>query len=200
MIGWRNCWFICNLPNMITCSRLFIPVILFFPGMLFWTSDWDFESQFFWALVLSFTDAIDGELARRIGNSDGIGKHLDPVMDRVTVVALLVFFYVNQLIDPAFLLIILAIEIMTMIMFYFFNGRVNEFGKAKMIFYFAGILLVYVNLISGLGFFAEEIIQTVFLSGIITAMLALMCYVVGDVELIEMSDEETANHYGFPIC
>ena len=77
-----------NLPNMLTMLRIvLIPVVL-------WLIADGTPAGNFWALVAyavtAITDVIDGWLARRMGLISVLGKFLDPLADKLLVMASLV--------------------------------------------------------------------------------------------------------------
>jgi CDP-diacylglycerol--glycerol-3-phosphate 3-phosphatidyltransferase len=77
-----------NLPNLLTMVRVvMIPVVLW----LMWQQT---REANFWATILyslaAVTDFIDGYLARRMGLTSVLGKFLDPLADKLIVLATLV--------------------------------------------------------------------------------------------------------------
>ncbi|MCB0320871.1 MAG: CDP-diacylglycerol--glycerol-3-phosphate 3-phosphatidyltransferase [Bdellovibrionales bacterium] len=77
-----------HLPNAITLSRLVgIPVLLLW--MHFAESD-EFLPIALFFLFLAGTDALDGYLARRLDVVSDFGKLLDPLVDKILIVAPLV--------------------------------------------------------------------------------------------------------------
>lgn len=78
-----------NLPNLLTMVRIvLIPVVL---GLL---ADGTPEANYFAAVVYvlcALTDAVDGWLARRQNLVSVLGKFLDPLADKLLVMATLVF-------------------------------------------------------------------------------------------------------------
>ena len=77
-----------NLPNLLTLSRVvLIPVLV----LVFYTP---FKYHLFVAAAIftiaSITDAIDGYVARRLGQTTKFGAFLDPVADKLMVVVALV--------------------------------------------------------------------------------------------------------------
>jgi CDP-diacylglycerol--glycerol-3-phosphate 3-phosphatidyltransferase len=78
-----------NLPNLLTMLR-----IVLIPVVLWLLADGTREASF-WAAVLyiasAVTDFLDGWLARRQGLISVLGKFLDPLADKLLVMATLVF-------------------------------------------------------------------------------------------------------------
>jgi CDP-diacylglycerol---glycerol-3-phosphate 3-phosphatidyltransferase len=77
-----------SLPDQLTVARIAaVPIVV----ALF---AWDFPNHAYWATVVFVvamaTDQIDGWLARRRGTSSALGKLLDPVADKVLVLAALI--------------------------------------------------------------------------------------------------------------
>jgi len=78
-----------NLPNMITFAR-----ILMIPACLALLQSNTPRGCFFAALVFTFaalTDALDGYLARKMGIVSVLGKFMDPLADKLIVMASLIY-------------------------------------------------------------------------------------------------------------
>ena len=78
-----------NLPNLLTMVR-----IVMIPVVLWLMHDGTPESNFWAAIVYiltAVTDFLDGWLARRMGLISVLGKFLDPLADKLLVMAALVF-------------------------------------------------------------------------------------------------------------
>ena len=78
-----------NLPNLLTFARIgMIPLVL-------WLLADGTRKASFWATIVyvlsAVTDALDGWLARRQGLVSVLGKFLDPLADKLLVMATLVF-------------------------------------------------------------------------------------------------------------
>ena len=94
-----------NIPNLLTMGRIVaIPIVLWLLGQ-------DTRLSNFWAMILysaaAITDFIDGWLARRMGLTSLLGKFLDPLADKLFVLAALVLM-VEQGRVPAWAVIIIA--------------------------------------------------------------------------------------------
>jgi CDP-diacylglycerol--glycerol-3-phosphate 3-phosphatidyltransferase len=94
-----------NVPNLLTMGRVAaIPLVLW----LMWK---DTRETNFWAMMLysaaAVTDFIDGWLARRMGLTSLLGKFLDPLADKLIVLATLVLM-VEQGRVPAWAVIVIA--------------------------------------------------------------------------------------------
>jgi len=91
-----------KLPMTLTVGRIFatVPVALLllysnqFPGLYL---DWIAVVLFYAA---SITDYYDGHLARKYNAVSNLGKFLDPVADKILVMAILVILLHQQKIDP----------------------------------------------------------------------------------------------------
>lgn len=78
-----------NLPNLLTMLR-----IVLIPVVLWLLADGTPKANFWAAMVYigtALTDLIDGYLARRWGQISVLGKFLDPLADKLLVMATLVF-------------------------------------------------------------------------------------------------------------
>lgn len=138
-----------NLPNTVTLSRLLgIPA-------LFWLLDAPTADERWIAVIIfiliSVTDWLDGYLARRFNQVTDFGKILDPLVDKLMVVApLLILIGLDQL--PAWgVFIIIAREL-------FIAGwrasqstvsGANMLGKAKTVSQIVAIALLIAPLPSG---------------------------------------------------
>jgi CDP-diacylglycerol--glycerol-3-phosphate 3-phosphatidyltransferase len=77
-----------NLPNILTLARiLLVPVLI--AALLAKTSDGDLLAAIVFA-VASVTDAIDGYLARSRNSITTFGKLMDPIADKLLIIAALV--------------------------------------------------------------------------------------------------------------
>jgi CDP-diacylglycerol--glycerol-3-phosphate 3-phosphatidyltransferase len=98
-----------NLPNLLTMARVFmIPACL-------WFLDQGTQKDCFWAAIVftvaALTDAIDGWLARRMGVVSVLGKFLDPLADKLIVMASLVWMVPMGRIPGWVVIVLLAREI-----------------------------------------------------------------------------------------
>ena len=78
-----------NLPNALTMGRIvMIPLCL-------WFLDQDTPKSGFWAAIVftlaALTDVLDGYLARKLGVESVLGKLIDPLADKLIVMACLVW-------------------------------------------------------------------------------------------------------------
>ena len=74
-----------NLPNIISlCRLLSVPVAVYLIMN-------DFMTAAFWLFVAAgVSDAIDGYLAKRLGQASALGSYLDPIADKVLLVGVYV--------------------------------------------------------------------------------------------------------------
>jgi CDP-diacylglycerol---glycerol-3-phosphate 3-phosphatidyltransferase len=99
-----------TLPDQLTVLRVVaVPVVI----ILF---AWDFQNHAYWAtavfVVAMATDQVDGWLARRRGTSSPLGTLLDPVADKVLVLAALVMLIGEGVAPPWMVALIVVREIL----------------------------------------------------------------------------------------
>ena len=77
-----------TLPNILTLSRIFaVPILVF----LLWKPSWfDYAITFVLYCLVGITDYFDGYLARAQGAVSRLGVFLDPIADKIMVVAVIV--------------------------------------------------------------------------------------------------------------
>lgn len=96
-----------NLPNLLTMGRIAaIPLVL-------WLMTLDTRESNFWAMMLyacaAVTDFIDGYLARKMGLTSLLGKFLDPLADKLIVLATLILMCQMQRV-PTWAVLIIALR------------------------------------------------------------------------------------------
>ena len=157
-----------NLPNKLTlCRIILVPVFMIFVSLT------EFGTETFnatWYLVAgivfaaaSFTDYLDGHLARKWHMVTDFGKFADPLADKLLTTVALIYLMRDGVCSPGVLCIILAREFavsgLRMVAAGAKDGKViaaNMWGKVKtvlqmltIIFYFFGISLTYGNTVLG---------------------------------------------------
>ena len=157
-----------NLPNKLTlCRIILVPVFMIFVSLT------EFGTETFnatWYLVAgivfaaaSFTDYLDGHLARKWHMVTDFGKFADPLADKLLTTVALIYMMRDGVCSPVVLCIILAREFavsgLRMVAAGAKDGKViaaNMWGKVKTVlqmltslFDFFGISLTYGNTILG---------------------------------------------------
>lgn len=134
-----------TVPNLISFARL-----LLVPGFI-----WAFLTDRNWlgvALLITIgsTDWVDGYVARRFNQVSELGKLLDPVADRIAIVAVLVVFMVEGVLPLALAAVILLRDLIVAVAFPVLEKRgmeripVNRTGKwatASIFFGLAGLAI-----------------------------------------------------------
>ncbi len=94
-----------TLPDQLTVARA-----LSVPGVIVLFA-WDFPQHAYWATALFIaamaTDQVDGWLARRRGQTSALGSMLDPIADKILVLAALVMLVGNG-VAPAWMVATIA--------------------------------------------------------------------------------------------
>ena len=99
-----------NLPNYLTLARIVIVPLLVVVLLTPFAENWFGISSYALAiaifLVASFTDILDGHLARRRNQVSNLGKLLDPIADKLLVSAALIVL-VEKHLAPAWAVVII---------------------------------------------------------------------------------------------
>ena len=103
-----------NLPNYLTFARIIIVpllvVVLLTPVAEQWFGVSGYALAIFVFLIASFTDILDGHLARRRNQVSTLGKFLDPIADKLLVSAALIVLVEKHLAPSWAVVIILGRE------------------------------------------------------------------------------------------
>jgi len=103
-----------NLPNLLTLSRLaVIPVLMALLIVRFPGHD-ELAAALF--LVFSFTDTLDGQIARRRGTVSDLGKFLDPLADKLFVLSVLIVLVQEGLVAAWVVVVIFSRELLITIL------------------------------------------------------------------------------------
>jgi CDP-diacylglycerol--glycerol-3-phosphate 3-phosphatidyltransferase len=103
-----------NLPNGLTLSRLAaIPVLMVLLLVRFPGHDQLAAALF---IVFSFTDTLDGQIARRRGTISDFGKFLDPLADKLFVLSVLIVLVQEGLVAAWVVVVIFSRELMITIL------------------------------------------------------------------------------------
>ena len=157
-----------NLPNKLTlCRIILVPVFMIFVsltefGIETFNATWYLVAGIVFAAA-SFTDYLDGHLARKWHMVTDFGKFADPLADKLLTTVALIYMMRDGVCSPVVLCIILAREFavsgLRMVAAGAKDGKViaaNMWGKVKtvlqmltIIFYFFGISLTYGNTVLG---------------------------------------------------
>lgn len=163
-----------NLPNKLTLLRiLLIPVFVALVEI-------DFAGHYLWAVavfaIASFTDYLDGHLARKWGLVTDFGKFADPLADKILTTTAIIYLVQMGLCHPVVLTIIIAREFavsgVRMIAAGAPGGKViaaNMWGKVKTVLQMVSIIVVFVLL--GLGVPATALVAHILMWAVGAATL-----------------------------
>lgn len=145
-----------NLPNKLTLARiLLIPVFVVLV-------EWGFAGHYLWAVavfaVASFTDYLDGHLARKRDLVTDFGKFADPLADKILTTTAIVYLVQMGLCHPVVLIVIIAREFavsgVRMIAAGAPGGKViaaNLWGKVKTALQMVSIIVVFLLVGAGVA-------------------------------------------------
>ncbi len=134
-----------NLPTALTVSRLVgIPVLMAVLLVSFPGHDQVAAALF---IVFSLTDTLDGQLARRTGKVSDLGKFLDPLADKLFVLAVLIVLVQEGLVAAWVVLVIFSRELIITILRSVAAGQgrviaAAPLGKTKTVTQMAAVTLL----------------------------------------------------------
>jgi CDP-diacylglycerol---glycerol-3-phosphate 3-phosphatidyltransferase len=145
-----------NWPNILTVSRIFAAGILM--GLLAFSFPFSKSAALLLFLVASFTDYLDGYLARNFYGTSTFGKLMDPLADKIMVAALFISFVEISLplnpgpLVPAFwVVVIISREFMVtgLRLLAASKGKVisaGKWGKHKTVWQMVAIIVILLGL------------------------------------------------------
>lgn len=119
-----------NLPNKITLSRIILTVIFMF--LLFQNGPIAKYFAFFAFILASFSDIFDGYLARKRNIVTDFGKLMDPIADKILVLAAFLAFVELEIIHAWMVIVIILRELLItgLRLFAAREGRIIEAERA----------------------------------------------------------------------
>lgn len=184
-----------TVPNLITMIR----IVLIIPFIMFFINE-RYVEAFSCVLASGVSDAVDGFVARKLNQVSKLGKVLDPVADKLTLVAVIIC--IGCLVPGVLPLVItLVIKDCLMIMggFYLIKKRIAPpsakwYGKiATIIFYISVVIIVFTR--------AFLKIENTLLSGIllgVTVFAMLFALVKYSIIFFELLKEDNNNKITTP--
>jgi CDP-diacylglycerol--glycerol-3-phosphate 3-phosphatidyltransferase len=139
-----------NLPNQLTASRFLLALILF---VLIERELWLACLGVF--IVASFTDWLDGYLARRQGLTSTLGRNLDPLVDKVLVCGAYIFLLPDgnrdEWLKPWMVTVVVARELVITSLRSFMENMGAKFGadmlgKIKFALQAAALIAIFLSL------------------------------------------------------
>lgn len=154
-----------NIANQLTMLRIFlVPIFMYFALL---NSDKGFLYAGIIFVIASITDFLDGYLARKYNMVTNFGKLMDPLADKILVLAaMLVFLEMNKIASWMVLIVItreLGISIIRAIAAS--SGKViaaSYYGKLKTVSQLIGIIMILFNIPFGFYIFYISIFLTAY--------------------------------------
>ncbi len=174
-----------NLPNALTLARLLLIPIYWFVYFNLGTNKYIALCIF---LVASFTDFLDGYIARKYNLITNFGKLMDPIADKVMVISVFISQYIGGAIPIAPILIIAFKEIVMIIgSIYMLKRNIvvysNAIGKIGQLLFIVALIASFFN-----SYFIEINFRLdlilIWLS-VIVALVALAIYINNGVKKLK---------------
>ncbi len=194
-----------NLPNKLTIFRIIlVPVMVIVPffnikgevlgiPIEYWILDFIF-------ILASLTDKLDGYLARKNNQITTIGKFLDPLADKILVLAAMILLVEMEKLPSWIPVIVLAREFLVSgyrLIAVEKGGNViaaSNWGKLKTVTQMVAIILAYIDLnsfgtcftgtLSGFSFLLNTLVTIMMITQTIATIFSGMDYMKGAKELM----------------
>ena len=185
-----------TVPNLITYLRF----LLVYPFIWFFIN----ENYIMAGIMIGLSglsDCFDGFFARKLNQVTSLGKILDPIADKVTLIAVAVCMVIYEQKILPIMMILVAKEFLMLLGGFILLLRkltpppANIFGKiATLVFYFAISLIIFIKIVWG----KENLtVITISLIAVAAAMLlALVQYAVVFFRMNSKKNKETAENEG----
>jgi CDP-diacylglycerol--glycerol-3-phosphate 3-phosphatidyltransferase len=172
-----------TLPNKITLVRIvFVPIFMIFAlpaaswypeGFVAFLDNWGVLIAVILFIMAAITDILDGSLARSRGEVTNLGKFLDPIADKLLVLAGLLALMVRYDLSGWIVLIVFARELMVM------GIRMIAAGEGKVVAASIwGKVKTIMQIIAIVAYMLNDIIPKVF-NGLIKDMWYLDDFLMG---------------------
>lgn len=162
-------------PNHLSVARIFLtPFVIW----LFWKDSYLWGGVLF--LFTSFTDALDGAMARTRNQVTNLGKMLDPLADKI-LICTVVYILVLKHIDVYTAWVVIVLEVIIILAALAKHSRneqhpqANWWGKIKMILQVLGVVVLLLSIIFNL----EQLLPVskgTFYLAIVFGILSLFTY------------------------
>lgn len=179
-----------TVPNLITYVRF-----LLVPPFMYFFLNMNFVMAGIMVGLSGLSDCFDGFFARKLNQVTSLGKILDPIADKVTLISVAVCMVIYMpAIMPIMMVLVTKEFLMLLGGFILLLCKVapppaNIFGKvATVIFYFVICLIIFIKILTG-----QENMLLVYIGLILTALamiIALIQYGIVFFRLIKAKNDE----------
>lgn len=161
-----------TIPNIITFGRiLLVPLFLY----VFWVNPQDITLSMIILIIAGLSDMLDGYLARKLNAVSNLGKIIDPIADKLIMIAALVsLMMIGHM--PSWIVALVIIKEVVMLLGGSFLLLKKRRDLAANIFGKLGTFLLFMAIFSQAFIFPGRSIITV-LAGI-SAVVALINYIL----------------------
>ena len=170
---------IINIANILTIFRVF----LIFPALLFvvWPVPFHLVYAFLIFILASYTDHLDGKIARKFGYITNFGKIMDPLADKLMVISILTCFCFLEFCSwwPV-LLIALRETLITIVRFFALKNKskvipANNWGKIKTLSQILAVCFIFLfEILCGYTSLPHYILHILDITGILLIWLSVI--------------------------
>lgn len=181
-----------TIPNIVTMLRLII-----LPFVLVSLNRHQNNQAFILILFAGFTDVLDGFLAKVLHQATTIGKILDPVIDKIFTITVLIYLYIYRGFPAWAFYIIIVLELLILIGGYWLIMKHHRIPSSS---FYGKIAVIIISLAMYFYIIDVDIINSFSIAGlnikIITVSVGVILLIIATIRYAFISKREILKYYG----
>lgn len=134
------------ISNILSSLRFLLGLFILSSILIMGAKSISRDYLYYLILIAYLSDLFDGYFARKLNQISELGKIIDPLADKLFVFAVIIYLYLNQLISPLILYIIISRDLLIILLSLIFIKKVNFVQPSNLIgkltVFFIGIYIL----------------------------------------------------------
>jgi len=174
-----------TISNGLSLVRLLLSVPLYFL-FIYFDNPGISDIIIFLIIFASFTDILDGYIARKLNQITEFGKIIDPLADKIAMTAVLIGFIYNNLLPIYYVLIIILRDVLILLGGIFITKKTGKVLPSNMVGKITVLIIGFVILFRLLGFKQNDLIfDILFYLSIIMIIISFIVYLLRGIKVVK---------------